>query len=53
MNIFWSRLLIQPRDVAGGHDFLGNSANRDSIHQAKGKPGQTLETNKQINIFNK
>ena len=50
MNIL---LLIHPRGVKGAHDFLGNSANTDSIRQAKGEPGQapiptpTLETNKQ------
>ena len=38
----------------GAHDFLRNSANTDSIRQAKGKPGQapvptpTLETNKRF-----
>ena len=38
------------------HDFLGNSANTDSIRQAKGELGQapvptpTLETNKQQSI---
>ena len=51
----WSRLLIHPRSVEGAHDFLGNSANTNSICQAKGEPGQapvptpTLETNKQTN----
>ena len=42
------------RGVEGAHDFLGNSANTDSIHQEKGEPGQapvptpTLETNKHV-----
>ena len=29
-----------PHGVEGAHDFLGNSANTDSICQAKGEPGQ-------------
>ena len=49
----WSRLLIHPRGVEGAHNFLGNSANTDSICQEKGELGQaqvptpTLETKKQ------
>ena len=29
-----------PHGVEGAHDFLGNSANTDSICQAKGEPGK-------------
>ena len=53
----WSRLLIHPQGVEGAHNFLGNSANTDSIRQAKGEPGQapvptpTLETNKQTIFY--
>jgi hypothetical protein len=32
--------IIHPGGVEGAHDFLGNSANMNSIHQAKEKPGQ-------------
>ena len=51
-TLSWSRLLIHPHGVERAHDFLGNSANTDLIHQAKEEPGQalvptpTLETNK-------
>jgi hypothetical protein len=56
-NTVWSRLLIHPRGVEGAHDFLGNSANKDSIRHAKREPGQapvptpTLETNKHNNTL--
>ena len=46
-----------PTGVEGAHDFSGNSANTDSIRQAKGEPGQplvptpTLETNKQTRTY--
>ena len=46
------------RGVEGAHDFFGkNSANTDSIRQAKGEPGKalvptsTLETNIQMLNF--
>ena len=45
-----------PLRCGGSSQLLGNSANTDSFHQAKGEPGQalvptpTLETNKQTTL---